>query len=52
MATLFWLCFAVVAYVYFGYPLLLKSGLLGRRKIWRRGRAQPLLSVILAAHNE
>jgi cellulose synthase/poly-beta-1,6-N-acetylglucosamine synthase-like glycosyltransferase len=52
MATLFWLCFAVVAYVYFGYPLLLKSGLLGRRKIWRRGRAQPLLSVIVAAHNE
>jgi cellulose synthase/poly-beta-1,6-N-acetylglucosamine synthase-like glycosyltransferase len=52
MATFFWICFAVVAYVYFGYPLLLGLGLLGRRKPWRRGCAQPLISIIVAAHNE
>jgi cellulose synthase/poly-beta-1,6-N-acetylglucosamine synthase-like glycosyltransferase len=52
MLILFWACFAVVAYVYFGYPLLLCAGAFGRRQSFRRGSDQPLLSVIVPAHNE
>lgn len=52
MAQLFWLSAAVVIYVYFGYPLLLKLHVLGGPKPWRRGHAQPLISVIVPAHNE
>lgn len=52
MQLLFWLSFAFVFYVYFGYPALLA--------LWRRmgGRAinrascEPTVSVVIAAHNE
>jgi cellulose synthase/poly-beta-1,6-N-acetylglucosamine synthase-like glycosyltransferase len=52
MKALFWFTIGIVAYVYFGYPLLLKLNLLGRFRPWRRGNAQPLVSVIIPAHNE
>jgi len=52
MMQLFWFSAAVVIYVYFGYPLFLKLRFLGGSKPWHRGHAQPLISVIVAAHNE
>jgi cellulose synthase/poly-beta-1,6-N-acetylglucosamine synthase-like glycosyltransferase len=54
----FWVCFAIVGYVYAGYPLLLWLGVFGRRAGARRedfaavGEMLPLVSVIVAAHNE
>ncbi len=62
MLILFWACFAVVSYVYVGYPLLLWLDVFGRAT--RRRDAQfdrrfigapaelPLVSIIVAAHNE
>lgn len=62
MLILFWVCFAVVAYIYLGYPLLLWLDVFGRPKQARDARFErsingatgdlPLLSVIVAAHNE
>lgn len=52
MQFIFWLCLAVILYVYFGYPCLLRSGLLGRRRPIRREHLFPSLSVIIPAHNE
>ncbi len=52
MLIVFWACLAMVAYVYFGYPLLLRLGAFGRRTTFQRGHVQPLISVIVAAHNE
>jgi cellulose synthase/poly-beta-1,6-N-acetylglucosamine synthase-like glycosyltransferase len=52
MVFLFWFCLAVILYVYFGYPLLLLSDLLGERKPAHTGRILPSLSVIVPAHNE
>jgi glycosyltransferase involved in cell wall biosynthesis len=52
MQFIFWFCFAVILYVYFGYPCLLRSGLLGRRKPVHREHLFPFLSVIIPAHNE
>lgn len=62
-AVLFWTCLSVVAWVYFGYPLALKCGLLGRPNrslcanpsegaAQRAGGSWPELSVIIPAHNE
>src|SRR5579863_57777 len=55
----FWVCFAIVGYVYAGYPLLLWIGFFGRRVGSRRpeeiaaaGELLPFVSVIVAAHNE
>jgi cellulose synthase/poly-beta-1,6-N-acetylglucosamine synthase-like glycosyltransferase len=58
----FWVCFAIVAYVYAGYPLLLWMGVFGRRVDSRRADVAasnsapeemlPLVTVIVAAHNE
>src|SRR5882757_1636508 len=52
MQFIFWLCFAVILYVYFGYPCLLCSGFLGRRKPIHREHLFPSMSVIIPAHNE
>jgi glycosyltransferase involved in cell wall biosynthesis len=52
MQFIFWLCFAVILYVYFGYPLLLISGLIGRRKPIHREHLFPTLSIIIPARNE
>jgi len=51
-APIFWICLAIPAYVYFGYPALLASGFLARRKPVYRQRIQPMVSIIVAAHNE
>jgi cellulose synthase/poly-beta-1,6-N-acetylglucosamine synthase-like glycosyltransferase len=64
----FWFCFAIVAYVYAGYPLLLWMGVFGQAVVLERddfaersagadgsagaGEMLPLVSVIVAAHNE
>lgn len=56
MLIFWWACLAVVAYVYFGYPLLLSMGAFGRRKPLQSNAAdsspRPLISIIVAAHNE
>jgi nucleoside-diphosphate-sugar epimerase/glycosyltransferase involved in cell wall biosynthesis len=52
MNIVFWLCTALTVYVYFGYPLLLASGLLGRRKRVIRGERIPKVSILVPAHNE
>lgn len=43
---------AVVAYVYFGYPLLLRLGAIGSGRTFHRAASTPLVSIIVAAHNE
>jgi len=52
MLILFWVCAALIGYVYFGYPLLLATGLLGRPREIHRAASEPLVSFIVAAHNE
>jgi cellulose synthase/poly-beta-1,6-N-acetylglucosamine synthase-like glycosyltransferase len=52
MLTLFVTCFAIVAYVYFGYPLLLRCGVLGLRISIHRAEVSDLISIIVPAHNE
>jgi cellulose synthase/poly-beta-1,6-N-acetylglucosamine synthase-like glycosyltransferase len=52
MTILFWFSVATVAYIYFGYPSLLKNRFLGSVKTWRRGDVRPTVSFIVAAHNE
>lgn len=47
-----WTCVFVVAYVYFGYPMLVAAGLLGGKKPVRRGTPLPTVSIIIPAHNE
>src|SRR4051812_10307571 len=50
----FWISIAAVAYVYAGYPLLLASGALGRRRPVRRATPAmwPRVSIVVPAHNE
>jgi cellulose synthase/poly-beta-1,6-N-acetylglucosamine synthase-like glycosyltransferase len=61
----FWICFGVVAYIYLGYPLLLRAGLFGRRlpqlpslnenschRATKNKIGFPLVSILVAAHNE
>jgi glycosyltransferase involved in cell wall biosynthesis len=52
MQFVFWLCLGLILYVYFGYPFLLRSGFLGRRRPIYREHLFPSLSVIIPAHNE
>jgi poly-beta-1,6-N-acetyl-D-glucosamine synthase len=49
---LFWASLADILYVYFGYPIFLKLGFLGRRIEFTRGHTLPSISVIVPAHNE
>ena len=52
MKLLFWLCFAVAGYAYFGYAILLWLYVrLQRRPILQRP-ITPSVSIIIAAHNE
>jgi len=49
----FWLCVAVLAYTYAGYPLLLLLLSLGRKARLQPDEAwAPLVSVIIPVHNE
>jgi cellulose synthase/poly-beta-1,6-N-acetylglucosamine synthase-like glycosyltransferase len=52
MTILFWTCFALTAYVYCGYPLMLLAGLFGGRKPVKRGNRLPRISLLVPAHNE
>ncbi len=55
IAILFWMAAATVAYVYFGYSLLLRLGFWGRRSVpvlEAIDVEQPTISVIIPAHNE
>jgi len=52
MQILFWGSLAEIIYVYFGYPALLRCGLLGHRIDFVRRRVLPSISVIVPAHNE
>jgi cellulose synthase/poly-beta-1,6-N-acetylglucosamine synthase-like glycosyltransferase len=52
MEFVFWLCLALILYVYLGYPLLLLCGLLGRRKLVPRRSILPSLSILVPAHDE
>jgi cellulose synthase/poly-beta-1,6-N-acetylglucosamine synthase-like glycosyltransferase len=52
MLFLFWSCLAVILYVYFGYPVLLASGMLGKRKSFAKLPRFPSVSVIVPARNE
>src|SRR6266446_9730497 len=52
MQIIFWLSVSILVYVYFGYPLLLGSGLLGRRRPVRKKETFPSVSIVIPAHNE
>lgn len=52
MLSLFLLSAFLIAWVYFGYPLLLWLGAFGSRRSFRRGTDLPSLSIIVPAHNE
>jgi poly-beta-1,6-N-acetyl-D-glucosamine synthase len=52
MIVLFWTCVGLIAYVYLGYPLLVRSGLLGRRRGIDRQEISPFVTFIVPAHNE
>jgi cellulose synthase/poly-beta-1,6-N-acetylglucosamine synthase-like glycosyltransferase len=53
MLAVFFICLVVIAYVYAGYPLLLRVGAFGARRDWKRGIAKPpLITIIVPAHNE
>ena len=52
MLTVFCLCVVVISYVYLGYPLLLASGMLGRRRLLPRRCIEPSLSILIPARNE
>lgn len=48
----YWTCLGIVAWVYFGYPLALRIGLLGRHEYFERAESTPSVSIIIPAHNE
>lgn len=53
MIALFLICLSVVIYVYAGYPALLRLGVFGARRTWKRQVVDlPLISIIVPAHNE
>src|SRR5262244_3217188 len=52
METFFWVSFAFVLYVYFGYPaLLMLCRRVGARPV-NRQYCEPTVSIVIAAHNE
>ena len=58
LTVIFWSCFAVIAWVYFGYPAALRCNVFGTPCAKREGKPKnkelfcPEVSVIVAAHNE
>ncbi len=52
MKLLFWFCFAVTSYAYFGYALLLWLYVLLRRQPVFQSPITPTISIIIAARNE
>lgn len=51
-AILFDACLCIVAYIYFGYPLMVWLGAIGRPCSFDLAAGHPSVSVIVAAHNE
>lgn len=52
MRALFWISLGFVFYVYLGYPLLLLVARLLRPRPVRKAHWEPMLSLVIAAHNE
>lgn len=52
MTITFWLFALLILYVYVGYPALLVSGALGKRRRTRQASIYPFASVLIPAHNE
>ena len=52
MLPLFCVCFFLIVYVYFGYPILVVSNLLGKRKSICKSTFRPFVSILVPAHNE
>jgi biofilm PGA synthesis N-glycosyltransferase PgaC len=52
LETGFWVCAALVAYTYVGYPLLLALASRCFGKAWRAAPLQTSLSIVLPVHNE
>src|SRR5262249_14626958 len=52
MQIIFWFSVGILVYIYFGYPLLLWSGILGRRRPVRKKETFPFVSFVVPAHNE
>lgn len=50
--AIFWLSFAFIGYVYFGYPLLLSALRRLLRRPIQKGDWEPTISMVIAAHNE
>src|SRR6266849_1416307 len=51
-AMLFWSAIALIVYVFAGYPLLLTLWGVLRPRPWRREPSEPMISIVMAAHNE
>ncbi len=51
-AMIFWLSLALLAYVYFGYPLIASLRAALQSKPRRQAPIEPHVSIILSAHNE
>jgi cellulose synthase/poly-beta-1,6-N-acetylglucosamine synthase-like glycosyltransferase len=49
---IFWICFAVCAYIYFGYPALLWAISRFRNRPVREGDVTPRATFVIAAYNE
>ena len=52
MQTMFWLCVALVFYVYVGYPALLLAWRRLVRRPVQKACLEPSVSIVIAAHNE
>jgi poly-beta-1,6-N-acetyl-D-glucosamine synthase len=50
--ALFWVCVLLLAYTYFGYPALIRVWATLRPRPPRRWDAEPMVSLVIVAHNE
>ena len=50
--TIFWFCFAIILYVYFGYPVLLTVLLPFLRKKVSKADITPRVTLVISAYNE
>jgi cellulose synthase/poly-beta-1,6-N-acetylglucosamine synthase-like glycosyltransferase len=48
----FWFAVLLLGYIHLGYPLLLRLWAAGRRRPVQRAPVEPLVSVVVVAHNE
>jgi len=52
MTVLFWASLALIVYTFAGYPLLLALWSALRPRPWHRGESLPMVTIVVAAHNE